>query len=78
MTDGGGPLNSIEVDDDDVCELVVDDLQNDDPYLDDELCDPYLDDELCDPCLDDELRDADDEFRDPCVDDELRDPYLDD
>ena len=55
MTYGDGPLNSIEVDDDDVCELVVDDLQDDDPYLDDELCDPYLDDELCDPYLDDEL-----------------------
>ena len=31
------------------CEVVVDDVQDDDPYIDDELCDPYLDDELCDP-----------------------------
>ena len=42
MTDGGDPLNAIEIDDDDVCELVVDDVQDDNPCLDDELCDPYL------------------------------------
>ena len=65
MTHGDGPLNSIEVDDDDVCELVVDDLQDDDPYLYDELCDPYLYDELCDLYLDDELCDL---YLDDCTD----------
>ena len=48
MTDDGDPLNSIDDDDDDddddVCELVVDDVQDDYPYLDDEFCGPYLDD----------------------------------
>ena len=58
MTDGGDQLNSLEVDDDDVCELVVDNVQDNDPYLDDELCNPYLDDELCDSHLDDEHCDS--------------------
>ena len=45
------------------------DVQDDDSYLDDELCDPLLDDKLCD---------LDDELCDPCLEDELCDPDLDD